>query len=111
MAVEDAAALAECLSHVTAKENLRSALSVWEKVRMSRTRRVQDLSLQGGNVLHLPDGAEQKARDAAMSPGPDGQTVNKNPWGLTDPKTRDWCYGYDAVEEVRKERDHPIRNR
>ena len=102
MAVEDAAALAECLSHVTTVKDLRPALSIFERVRMDRTKRVQKTSLHGGNVLHLPDGQAQRARDVAMNQGPNEHISEEILYGLTDPKTQEWCYAYDAVEEIRQ---------
>jgi salicylate hydroxylase len=106
MAVEDAAVLAECLSHVTndsTVDSLRTALMVFEKTRQLRTTAVQEASLQAGNVLHLQDGPEQEARDAAMKSGAYRETINETVYGLADMRARDRWYGYDAVREVREE--------
>jgi salicylate hydroxylase len=106
MAVEDAAALAECLSHVTddsATSSLRTALAVFEKTRQPRTKAVQEASLQAGNILHLPDGPEQEARDAAMTPNAGGETTNERAYDLAHAHARDRWYGYDVVQAVREE--------
>ena len=106
MAVEDAAALAECLSHITddsATSSLRTALTVFEKMRQPRTKAVQEASLQAGNILHLPDGPEQEARDAAMISDADRETINERAYGLAHIQARDRWYGYDVVQAVREE--------
>ena len=106
MAVKDAAALAECLSHITddsTTSSLRTALTVFEKVRQPRTKAVQEASLQAGNILHLPDGPEQEARDAAMASDADGETINERAYGLVHTQARDRWYGYDVVQAVRNE--------
>jgi salicylate hydroxylase len=104
MAVEDAAALAECLSHVTKNSttsSLRAALTVFEKTRQHRTNAVQEASLKAGDVVHLPDGPEQEARDAAMKSDTERETVNESAYGLAHLAARDRWYGYDAVQAVR----------
>ena len=106
MAVEDAAALAECLSHITddsVTPSLRTALTVFEKTRQPRTKAVQEASLQAGNILHLPDGPEQEARDAAMISDAETEVVNERAYGLAHTQTRDRWYGYDVVQAVREE--------
>jgi salicylate hydroxylase len=106
MAVEDAAALAECLSRITEDSttaSLRTALTVFEKTRQPRTKAVQEASLQAGNLLHLPDGPEQEARDAAMRSDADSETINESAYGLADVRARDRWYAYDAVQAVREE--------
>ena len=108
MAVEDAAALAECLSHVSndltaTSTSLRPALDVFERTRQPRTQAVQEASLQAGNMLHLPDGPEQEARDAAMVSEADRETINESAYGLADMRARDRWYGYDAVQAVKEE--------
>lgn len=105
MAVEDAAVLAECLSLVTEDDStttsLRKALMVFEKTRQPRTKAVQEASLEAGNLLHLPDGAKQEARDAAMRSNADRETINGSAYSLADGRARDRWYGYDAVQAAR----------
>lgn len=105
MVVEDAAVLAECLSFITEDDStttsLRKALTVFEKTRQPRTKAVQEASLEAGNPLHLPDGAKQEARDAAMRSNADRETINGSAHGLADGQARDRWYGYDAVQAAR----------
>ena len=105
MAVEDTAVLAECLSLVTEDDStttsLRKALTVFEKTRQPHTKAVQEASLEAGNLLHLPDGAKQAVRDAAMRSNTDGETINGSAYGLADGPARDRWYGYDAVQAAR----------
>ena len=63
-AIEDAAALAACL---TDGADIPSALGRYESVRRARTARVQAISRGNGERFHLPDGPDQQARDAAMA--------------------------------------------
>ena len=110
MAVEDAAALTECLSLMESRNaSLRVAMGVFERVRKERVEAVRDASLHAGNVLQLPPGEEREERDRALRDGgveDDGRGqgkfwVEKTRYGIADRKIRDWCYAYDVVEEVR----------
>ncbi|OAP54796.1 hypothetical protein AYL99_11244 [Fonsecaea erecta] len=129
MAVEDAAALAECLSLLNSataeyddtngdcadrsrpKPSLSSALGLFESVRKPRAEAVQAASLHAGEVLHLPPGAAQEKRDALLQV--DGKTESKEDrqyaYGIADRETRDWCWGYDAALETRRAWDDRFR--
>ena len=100
MAVEDAAALAKALTYVTDKGNLLPALQLVEKLRISRTKRVQEASLANGQILHLCDGPDQERRDAAMMASAEGKPLESSPYGMNDKKTQAWCYGYDVIRDV-----------
>ena len=102
MAVEDGAALAETLSNVTAIEHLKSALQIFEKVRIKRTGQMQHASLINGMLWHFPDGEIQEARDAALRPEVEGCEFDQSPNQWSDPATQNWAYGYDAAYEVRE---------
>jgi len=80
-AIEDAAVLAGCLAE--SRTDPAGALSRYEAIRKPRTTRVQMISHQRQHVNHLPDGAEQRARDAAFA-GEDPLAHNA------------WIYGHDA---------------
>ena len=82
-AVEDAAALAVCLT--TGPWEPPTALARYERVRLPRASRVQEASRGRTAHHHLPDGPEQVARDAAFA-GEDPLSHN------------DWLYGYDAEQ-------------
>jgi salicylate hydroxylase len=112
LAVEDAAALTECI-YLQSQGNvgLDRAMAVFETVRKTRCKDVQDASLHAGNVLHLPPGPAQVARDAAMQNDGLSAEVNKKErfyaegtsYGIADRKIRDWGYAYDVIEAVREE--------
>jgi salicylate hydroxylase len=80
-AIEDAAALAVCLA--TGPWDPRAALARYERVRLPRATQVQEASRGRIPHHHLPDGPEQRARDAAFA-GEDPLSHN------------DWIYAYDA---------------
>lgn len=112
MSVEDGAALGEILSLVEKKEELPQALELYGQVRSKRTYQMQEASLLNGMLWHFSDGPEQMARDAATKAEVEGRhfVASANQW--SDPVTRWWAYGYDAVEEIGKawnEMKHPTK--
>ena len=81
--IEDAAVLANCLVADTGAPD--RALRRYESLRIGRTTRLQRASHDRAHVNHLPDGAEQRARDASLA--------------SSDPLVANgWIYGYDATE-------------
>ena len=64
-AIEDAAVLARCLAATPADP--AAALARYQELRIPRTTRLQEVSHARAHVNHLPDGAEQRARDASFS--------------------------------------------
>jgi salicylate hydroxylase len=84
-AIEDAAALATFLA--SGSESLPAALARYERLRLLRASRVQEASRGRTAHHHLPDGPEQRARDAAFA--------------AEDPLSHnDWIYSYDAEYEA-----------
>jgi salicylate hydroxylase len=84
-AVEDAATLAACLAAAAARgDDLPAALRRYEALRLPRATRVQAMSRGNAARFHLPDGPEQRARDAAMA----------SSFGLS-PEI-EWLFGHDA---------------
>jgi salicylate hydroxylase len=67
-AIEDGAVLANCLVDVRSAD-AAEALRRYEAKRQPRTARVQAASRANGGAWHLPDGPEQRARDAALAQG------------------------------------------
>ncbi|QYN33946.1 FAD-dependent monooxygenase [Pseudonocardia sp. DSM 110487] len=83
--IEDAAVLARCLADdVHAPER---ALRRFESLRIERTTRLQDVSHARAHLNHLPDGPEQRARDASLA--------HADP--LVD---NGWIYAHDAEAEA-----------
>jgi salicylate hydroxylase len=81
--IEDAAVLANCLAADLGSP--QRALQRYESLRIERTTRLQEISHQRAQINHLPDGPEQRARDASLA-GADPLVANG------------WIYGYDARE-------------
>jgi salicylate hydroxylase len=76
-AVEDAYVLAACLAE---DEDVAAALCRYDKIRRERAEQVQSSSAMAANVFYLPDGQEQRARDAAYKLMPSHQ-----PYGPRQP--------------------------
>jgi salicylate hydroxylase len=84
-AIEDGAVLAACLAK-TAGPDISQALRLYESLRLPRTSRVQAASKENKTRFHLPDGPQQRQRDAQLG---DASTD----WFL---KAIAWVYGHDA---------------
>ncbi len=80
-AIEDAAVLAGCLA--SGRDDPSAALRRYEVIRRPRAVRVQTMSRGRAAANHLPDGPEQRARDASFA-GEDPLAHNG------------WIYGHDA---------------
>jgi salicylate hydroxylase len=80
-AVEDAYVLAACLAD---GDDAVEALVRYERIRMTRAEELQASSSSAANVFYLPDGAEQRARDAAYA-----TLAETQPWGS---RQRIWEY-------------------
>jgi salicylate hydroxylase len=63
-AIEDAAALARCLSETPA--DIPAALARYQAARRPHTAKIQRMSWDNNTIYHLPDGPEQTARDTAL---------------------------------------------
>jgi salicylate hydroxylase len=84
-AIEDSAALAACITTMGAHD-IPGALHRYESVRLRRTSLVQAASKENKTRFHLPDGPQQRERDAQIS---DASTD----WFL---RASAWIYGHDA---------------
>jgi salicylate hydroxylase len=87
-AIEDAVVLTGCLR--SAGEDVPAALERYEAARLPRTARIQGLSWKNATTYHLPDGDEQRAREARLGSGE--TTGSEARLGASD-----WLYGYDAM--------------
>jgi salicylate hydroxylase len=88
-AMEDGAALAACLAKNDGR-SIPEALRFYESVRLPRASRVQAASRENKTRFHLPDGPQQRERDALL-----GNAATD--WFL---KAIAWVYGHDAVAAV-----------
>lgn len=85
-AIEDGAVLAQAI----AQHDIPNALRIYQDVRLPRTSTFQERSFANATSYHLPDGAEQVARDELFALGA----------GRPDPLSMfDWIYGYHASLE------------
>lgn len=83
-AVEDAAVLARCLADDVA--DTPAALRRYEAIRKPRVWEVQRASWRNATTYHLPDGEDQRARDAAWA-----ASAARGPYA-----ERGWLFAYDA---------------
>ncbi|RKL31235.1 hypothetical protein BFJ72_g11252 [Fusarium proliferatum] len=100
MAVEDGAALATAISKIKCKDQVATALHVFEKERMSRSYGMQSASLVNGKLWHFPDGPLQQARDLGMRAEVEGRPFVESTNQWSDPVTQIWAYGYDAEDAI-----------
>ncbi|GBE85599.1 FAD-dependent monooxygenase OpS4 [Sparassis crispa] len=105
MAIEDAAVLGKLLSHLSSVVQLTPLLHAYEALRLPRTAATQASSRLNQTIFHLPDGPEQRARDAAMHTAMEaelaGSTTDKgdgNPNQWADQNKNEAQFGYDAEE-------------
>lgn len=95
--MEDGAFLAKCISQVVeGRLRLDEAVRIYETERMPKAYIKQQVSFLNGAIWHLPDGPEQRARDAAMSPELEGRYYVRSSNLYGDPQTVLEVYGYDV---------------
>ena len=82
MAIEDGATLAACLADTP---DPAAALQRYERLRLPRVTRLQQMSRDNKRRFHMRDGVEQQARDAEWARAADRA-----------PEALDWLYGFDA---------------
>jgi salicylate hydroxylase len=83
-AIEDGAALAACLAADTGDP--AAALHRYERLRLPRVTRLQQMSRANKHRFHMRDGPEQEARDAQWAAAPD-----------RDPEALRWLFGHDPA--------------
>jgi salicylate hydroxylase len=81
MAIEDGAALAACLRAIS---DPSAALLHYERLRLPRVTRLQEMSRANKTRFHLRDGPAQRARDAEWAKASD-----------RSPDALRWLYEYD----------------
>jgi len=84
-AIEDGAALAACLL-ATGKADPPTVLRHYERMRLPRVTRLQDMSRANRTRFHMRDGPAQEARDAEWA-----KATDRSPEALR------WLYNYDAT--------------
>jgi 2-polyprenyl-6-methoxyphenol hydroxylase-like FAD-dependent oxidoreductase len=86
-ALEDGATLTVCLKKYA---DVAEALRRYEALRLPRATQIQSMATANKTRFHLPDGAEQRERDAKMAQG-------GTDWSI---KAISWIYGYDSAAAV-----------
>jgi salicylate hydroxylase len=84
-AIEDGASLTACLAN-RGNSDIPETLRRYQSLRLPRTARVQAASRENKTRFHLPDGPEQRERDARMALG-------ATDWSQSAVA---WIYGHDA---------------
>ncbi len=83
-AIEDAYVLAACLGAARARPTRPARSRRYERIRLARAAELQGSARAAAESFYLPDGEEQRARDAAYAALHETQ-----PWG---PRERLWDY-------------------
>ncbi|KAL9065114.1 MAG: hypothetical protein Q9157_007591 [Trypethelium eluteriae] len=95
--MEDGAFLSVVLREVlAARIALPDAIRLYERERMPKAFRKQQVSFLNGAIWQLPEGEAQRARDRAMEPELRGEPLLRSPNLYGDPATVLEVYGYDA---------------
>jgi salicylate hydroxylase len=83
-AIEDGATLAACLA--AGRDDPAAALEHYERLRLPRVTRLQQMSRANKTRFHLPDGSAQQARDAEWA-----RAVDRSPEALR------WLFAHDPA--------------
>ncbi|WEW58589.1 2-polyprenyl-6-methoxyphenol hydroxylase [Emydomyces testavorans] len=98
MAIEDGAALGECLDRARSTWDIPKVLHAFEAIRKPRCERVQAVARENEHIWHLPDGPQQVARDRVMKQK--AEEVKKetswNPNRWSDEEFQPWLLGHDV---------------
>lgn len=102
-AIEDAAALAQCLRHLP----LADVGRIFQQMRYSRATQIQKYARVQRGKNHMEDGLEQEARDAAMRHASTAaRSAYAWSWEAEDGEEpipwNEGLFGYDADEEALK---------
>ncbi|PGH02032.1 hypothetical protein AJ80_08926 [Polytolypa hystricis UAMH7299] len=101
LSLEDGAVLGELLGKLTDKKQLPHILSVYQQLRKGRGEAVARETFKQRHDFHLPDGPEQRERDAVfLSRLHPNESTEPFPSRWTCPQVQPWLYGYDAIKEV-----------
>ncbi|KAJ3459054.1 hypothetical protein MRS44_015127 [Fusarium solani] len=101
-AIEDGAVLGRLLGKIYSKEQLPSALKMYERLRKSRGEAIVKEAFKQRDVFHMKDGPEQQARDELFLSqlGKEIQAPFPSRW--TCPNVQRWLYGYNVNKELQE---------
>lgn len=107
--IEDGVVLGYILGATESKNQLPSALRLYEQLRKKRGEAIVRETFAQRHDFHLPDSPEQEARDNLMLATLGKPITEKFPSRWQCPEVQPWLYGYDAKLEVQKAlRDWPL---
>ncbi|KAL1966637.1 hypothetical protein VTN77DRAFT_4048 [Rasamsonia byssochlamydoides] len=110
MAIEDGAALGECLDRAATKRDIPRVLQAFQTIRKPRCERVQLGARENGHIWHLHDGKEQEQRDKAMKQAATQRdSVNPNQW--SDADFQPWLFGHDVFAYTNEMLDVILKRR
>ncbi|KAI1613940.1 salicylate hydroxylase [Exophiala viscosa] len=107
--LEDAAVLGGLLSYVKSKEQLPRAITLYERLRKSRSEKIVRETFHQRDAFHMPDGEAQELRDSLFA-SQFGKSIScKFPSRWTCPEVQPWLYGYDSYHEADEaNKSHPL---
>jgi salicylate hydroxylase len=91
-AIGNVGVLTCALSLIRSKDEIDTALEIYESVRKERGEKIQNSASETRNSLHLPDGEEQRKRDEAIMASSTGQGGH-NPDLWADSECQDFMWG------------------
>ena len=104
MAVEDSAALVECIGRATHQSDIPKVLEAFETIRKPRTDFMQRFARSRKAMFCMPDGPDQEKRDSMMKvlfqPEWNGEPINDPP-ALGTPLQEHYVRSYDVIKDVR----------
>lgn len=111
-AIEDGAALGECLDRASSKRDIPRVLRAFETIRKPRCERIQAGARENGYIWHMPDGKEQQERDRVMREGPskEGEDSSSNPNQWSDEEFQPWLFGHDVYTYVSLPLEEVLQN-
>ena len=109
--MEDGAFLGICIREVVAGHMiLADAIRLYERERMPKAFRKQQVSFLNGAIWMLPEGAAQQARDKALERELQGELLLRTPNLFGDPATVLEVFGYDAEAHAERAIEESYRN-
>ncbi|WAO96154.1 FAD-binding-3 domain-containing protein [Fusarium falciforme] len=101
-AIEDGAVLGRLLGKINSKDQLPSALKMYERLRKSRGEAIVKEAFKQRDAFHMKDGPEQRARDELFLSqlGKEIQAPFPSRW--TCPDVQRWLYGYNVNKELQE---------
>lgn len=98
--IEDAAVLSELLSRTSSVEDIPRLTKKYEELRQPRVERIRAYARANGVNYTLPDGAQQKKRDAILKTSAHQVRRKGGEVPFGDMEFAKWLDNYDAIKDV-----------